>query len=372
MSKYRIAIMPGDGIGMEVMEAANIVLEALDLDAEYIPADIGWTQWCREGDPLPKRTIDILKTCDCGLMGAVTSKTTEEAERELAPSLQNKNLVYRSPIVTLRQMFDLYTNLRPCRAISGCPLIYREGIDIVIFRENTEGLYSGVEFHPLPDEVRLALNKHSPLFSRFNEVTSEEISISLRIITKRGAHRIIRQAFEYAKKFDYPTVTIVEKPNVLRATSGMMVQEAISIASEYKEVKLIETNVDAQMMWLVKNPDDLDVIVTSNMFGDILSDLAAQLVGGLGFAASGNIGNKFAIFEPTHGSAPKYMGLYKVNPTAMLLSSKMMLDWLGEIEKGKALEKAIDNVIAEGKVRTYDIGGNSSTLDMAKAVVAYL
>jgi 3-isopropylmalate dehydrogenase len=167
-------------------------------------------------------------------------------------------------------------------------------------------------------------------------------------------------------------VTIAEKANVLRQTSGMMVREARSIASEFKDIELRETNIDAQMMWLVKNPEDFGVIVTSNMFGDILSDLAAQLIGGMGFAASGNIGDKFAVFEPTHGSAPKYEGLYKVNPTAMLLASKMMLEWLGEVEKGRALEKAISDVIAEGKIRTYDMGGNSKTLDMAKAVIACL
>jgi 3-isopropylmalate dehydrogenase len=365
-------MMPGDGIGSEVMEAANLVLDALKLDAEFIPLEIGWVFWCREGDPLPKRTIDSLKTCDCALMGAVTSKTAAEAEKELDRELRNANLVYRSPIVALRQIFDLYVNLRPCKAILGLPSLYRNGIDIVIFRENTEGLYSGVEFHPLPAEVREVLNEHSSQFARFNEISSEEIAVSLRIITRKGAHRIVRRAFEYAEKFGYPTVTIAEKPNVLRETSGMMIHEARSIAAEFKRIKLRETNIDAQMMWLVKNPEDFGVIVTSNMFGDILSDLAAQLIGGLGFSASGNIGDNFAVFEPTHGSAPKYIGLYKVNPTAMLLASKMMLDWLGEIEKGRALEKAISDVVADGKIRTYDMGGSSKTLDMAKAVIACL
>ena len=372
MAKYRIAWMPGDGIGVDVMEATQIVLDALNLDAEYVPADIGWEFWCREGDPLPQRTIDILKTCTCGLFGAITSKPKDEAAQELAPELMDKGLTYRSPIVGLRQLFDLYTNLRPCKAYPGNPLNYRDDIDLVVFRENTEGLYSGVEFHPLPDDLRTSLTQFSPRMARFGDVPSDEIAISLRIITKFGARRIIRQAFEYARKHDYPTVTLVEKPNVLRETSGLMTREARKLAAEYPEIELWETNIDAQMMWLLKNPDDYGVMVTSNMFGDIVSDLSAQLVGGLGFASSGNIGDDFAVFEPTHGSAPKYTGQYKVNPTAMLLATKLMLDWLEEIEMAQVLETAIAAVIAEGTVRTYDMGGDSSTIDVAQAIVSRL
>jgi len=167
-------------------------------------------------------------------------------------------------------------------------------------------------------------------------------------------------------------VTLVEKPNVIRETSGLMVREARQIAAEYPGIELWETNVDAMAMWMVKNPQNYGVLVSSNMFGDIVSDLAAQLVGGLGFAASGNIGDNFAVFEPTHGSAPKYAGQYKVNPTAMLLAVKLMLDWLGETETAQALQQAIADVIAEGKVRTYDLGGSSSTLEVAEAVAARL
>jgi isocitrate/isopropylmalate dehydrogenase len=202
----------------------------------------------------------------------------------------------------------------------------------------------------------------------FEGVPSEEMAISTRIFTREGCRRIVKQAFEYARKFGYPTVTLVEKPNVIRETSGLMVREARKISAEYPEIELWETNVDAMVMWMVKNPQDYGVMVSSNMFGDIISDLAAQLVGGLGFAASGNIGDNFAVFEPTHGSAPKYAGLYRVNPTAMLLAVKLMLDWLGETETAKALEQAIADTIAEGKVRTYDMGGDSSTLDMARAI----
>ncbi|MFQ5407778.1 MAG: isocitrate/isopropylmalate dehydrogenase family protein [Anaerolineales bacterium] len=372
MAKHRIAWMPGDGIGVDVMQAAKIVLDKLALDAEYVPADIGWEFWCTEGEALPQRSIDILKSCDCALFGAITSKPRDEAEAELASELQGKGLSYRSPIVRLRQQFDLYSNLRPCKAYAGNPLNYRDDIDLVVFRENTEDLYSGVEYHPVPDAVRAALAEHNRAMDRFNAVPADEIAITLRIITKHGSERIIRAAFEYAKKFGYPTVTIVEKPNVLRETSGLMVRTARAIAEEYPGIDLWETNIDAQMMWLLKNPTDYGVMVTSNMFGDILSDLSAQLVGGLGFASSGNIGADFALFEPTHGSAPKYAGQYKVNPMAMLLAAKLMLDWLGETDMGTRLEDAIAGVLAGGEVRTYDLGGSSTTLEVAQAVAERL
>ncbi len=372
MAKYRIAVLPGDGVGKEVVEAAMIVLEAVDFDAEYVYGDIGWEFWCKEGDPLPQRTVDLLKTTDACLFGAITSKPKQEAEQELSPQLRGKGLVYRSPIVRLRQMFDLYVNLRPCKAFPGNPLNYRDDIDLVVFRENTEGLYAGVEFRPVPDEVRTALEKHSPNMAKFRDVPGDELAISCRIFTKRGCERILRAAFEYAKKHGYKSVTVVEKPNVIRETSGMMVELARQIAPEYAPVELWETNVDAMAMWLVKNPQNYGVLVASNMFGDIISDLAAQLVGGLGFASSGNIGENYGIFEPTHGSAPKYAGQYKVNPTAMILAARLMLQWLGEDEKASAIENAVAAVIEEGKVRTYDMGGSASTIDMAKAIAAHV
>ncbi|MBN1441003.1 MAG: isocitrate/isopropylmalate dehydrogenase family protein [Anaerolineales bacterium] len=372
MATYRIAWMPGDGIGRDVMEAARIVLDALGLDAEYPQADIGWEFWRREGDALPERTIGLLRTCRCALFGAITSKPKEEAAAELAPELRAKGLAYRSPIVRLRQLFDLYVNLRPCKAYPGNPLNYREGIDLTVFRENTEDLYAGVEFHPLPADVRAALEVHSPAMGAFRKDESDDIALSCRIVTRRGSRRIVRAAFEYARKHGYPSVTLVEKPNVVRETSGLITREARKIADEFPGIALQEANVDAMAMWLIKNPLEYGVIVTTNMFGDILSDLAAQLVGGLGFASSGNIGESFAVFEPTHGSAPKYAGQYKVNPIATLLAAKLMLDWLGESEKAAALERAVAGVIAAGKVRTYDLGGLSGTLDVAKAVAERL
>jgi len=368
MAKYKIAWMPGDGVGNEVMEAAKLCLDKLGLDAEYVNADIGWEFWKTEANPLPDRTVETLKNVDCALFGAITSKPKEECEAELIPELQGKGHGYSSPIVRLRQEFNLRTNLRPCKAYSGNPLNYKDGIDLVVFRENTEDLYSGVEFFPFPDEVRAAVKAANPKIARFDKHPAEETAVSLRINTKTGCTNIITDAFEYAKKHGYKTVTVVEKPNVIRETSGLMVRTAREVAKKYPDIELWETNIDAMCMWLVKNPMDYSVIVTSNMFGDIVSDLCAQLVGGLGFAASGNIGDNLAVFEPTHGSAPKYAGSYKVNPMAMLITTRMMLDWLGEADMASKLENAITTVVKEGKVRTYDMGGSNTTLEVGQAV----
>jgi len=313
----------------------------------------------------------MLNNVDAALFGAITSMPKEEAEAALVPELQGTGKVYRSPIVRLRQEFKLRTNLRPCKAYAGNPLNFKDGLDLVVFRQNTEGLYMGIEYHPLPQEVRDILTKtHPSQMSTLDGTANEDIAISTRIFTRKGCQDIVRDAFEYAKKFGYKTVTVVEKPNVVRETSGLMVREARKIAEEYDGIELWETNIDAMCMWLIKNPEIYGVLVASNMFGDIVSDLCAQLVGGLGFACSGNIGDKVAVFEPSHGSAPKYVGMNKVNPIAMILSAKMMLDHLGEKELADRLEKAVAAVIAEGTARTYDMGGDTTTTGMAEAVAA--
>ncbi len=371
MTKYRIAWLPGDGIGAEVMEAARIVLDALGLDAEYVPGDIGWEFWCKEGNPLPDRTLEMLRTTKCALFGAITSKPVQEAAKELDPSLKNKGLTYFSPIVRLRQEFDLHTNLRPCKAYPGNPLNYKEGIDLVIFRENTEGLYAGVEFHPIPKSVFDALSIN-PKMKRFAKFGLDDLALSTRIMSRQGCRSIVTQAFEYARKFRRRTVTLVEKPNVLRETGGLMTRVAREVAKAYPEIPLWETNIDAQCMWLLKNPLDYDVLVAENMFGDIISDLAGGMVGGLGYASAANIGDDHAVFEPTHGSAPKYAGQYKVNPSAMLLSAKLMLDWLGETDAATRLERAVATVIAERKVGTYDVGLKNTTLEVAREVARKL
>ncbi len=369
---YKIAWLPGDGVGNDVMEAARIVLDTLKLDAEYTHGDIGWEFWCQEGNPFPDRTAELLRNSQAALFGAITSKPVAEAEGELVPELQGKGLIYFSPIVRMRQEFNLHTNLRPCKAYPGNPLNYKDEIDLVVFRENTEGLYAGIEAHPVPDELFDMMVKHSPKAKRFADVPRDEMAMTTRLMTRKGCESIVRQAFEYAKAHGRKSVTLVEKPNVLRQTGGLFTRAARAVAADYPDIPLWETNIDAMCMWLVKNPQDYDVLVASNMFGDIISDLAAQLVGGLGFAASGNIGDDFAVFEPTHGSAPKYDRQYKVNPMAMLLSCKMMLDFLGEGDMGERLEAAIAKVVADGKARTYDMGGSSSTLEVAEEVARQL
>ncbi len=372
MAKYKIAWLPGDGVGNDVMEATRIVLDKLNFDAEYIHGDIGWEFWKHEGEPLPARTVEMMKKTDCALFGAITSMPKEEAQEVLDENLKDKGLVYFSPIVRLRQEFNLHTNLRPCKAYPGNPLNLKEGIDLVVFRENTEGMYGGIEFHPIPQEVFDVLDKNHPKMKKFAEYGLDNLALSTRIMSRQKCRNIVTGAFEYAKSHGYKSVTVVDKPNVLRETGGLMIRTAREVAKDYPGIDLWETNIDAQAMWLVKNPMDYGVMVAENMFGDILSDLAAQLVGGLGFASSGNMGDEYAVFEPTHGSAPKYHGKYKVNPMAMFLTAKLMLDWLNEMDMAERLEKAIAKVIKEGTAKTYDMGGNTTTLEMAEAVVAEL
>jgi isocitrate/isopropylmalate dehydrogenase len=370
--KYKIAWLPGDGIGIEVLEAAKIVLDKLQLNAEYIPGDIGWQFWCKEGDAFPQRTIDLLKSVDAAMFGAITSKPVKAAEAELVPELKGTGLIYRSPIVRMRQLFDLYNCLRPCKAYSGNSLNFKENIDLVMFRENTEDLYAGVEFNPVPAELAQTLLKLSKPFAAFKDVPLDQYAISTKINTRKGSERIVREAFEFARKFKRKKVTVIHKANVVRATDGLFLETAKEVAKNYPEIKMDDANIDAMCMWLLKNPFNYDVLVAPNLYGDIISDLCAQMVGGLGFGCSGNIGEKLAVFEPTHGSAPKYAGQYKVNPIATILAAKMMLDWLGEIDMAKRLEAATAEVIKAGKVRTYDMGGSDKTLDMAAAIAKKL
>jgi 3-isopropylmalate dehydrogenase len=361
----KIVSLPGDGIGKTVLPEAVRVLNAAGFEAEYIHGDIGWEFWCKEGNALPQRTIDLLAEHKIGLFGAITSKPKDAAAKELDPSLRDKGYVYFSPIVGLRQHFNLDICIRPCQSFKGNPLNFirrsNNGFDeplvnAVVFRQNTEGLYAGVEWTNPPKVVRNALETH-PKMKAFKHVPSEDMAISTRIMSRSACRRIIRAAFEYAKKFGYKNVTVCEKPNVLRETSGMMLSEAKTIAKEYPGIELWDTNIDAQMMWLTKNPEIYGVIVAENMFGDIISDAFAGLIGGLGFACSANIGEEIAVFEPTHGSAPKYQELNPsiVNPIAMILSACMMLDHLGENEKSQRIRNAIAKVVEEGKVKTYDM-----------------
>jgi 3-isopropylmalate dehydrogenase len=249
-------------------------------------------------------------------------------------------------------------------------LNFKEGIDLVVFRENTEDMYVGVEFNPVPRELADLLATMSKPFGIFKDLPGDEYAVSCKVNTKKSSERIVRAAFEYARQQGRKKVTVIHKANVVRATDGLFLEEAKRVAREFPDIAMDDANVDAICMWLLKNPFNYEVLVAPNLYGDIISDLAAQMVGGLGFGCSGNIGTKLAVFEPSHGSAPKYAGQYKVNPIATILAAKMMLDWLGEAKKGAAVEEAVAAVIREGTVHTYDMGGSASTLDMARAIAA--
>jgi len=397
MAKRTIVAMPGDGIGKVVTDECIRLLNAAGFDAEYVQGDIGWEFWCKEGNPLPDRTIKLLEQHKVGLFGAITSKPKDKSEAELIPELKGKGHQYYSPIVSMRQRFKMDICMRPCKTFKGNSLNFiRNGfgntieepvINAMIFRQNTEGLYGGVEWSNPPQQVHDALMTHPKFKENFGNVPKDELAISTRILTKKYTERIVRAAFEYAQKHGYKAVTVCEKPNVVRETSGLVLRIAQELSkNEFKGIDVWDTNIDALMMWLTKTPEDYNVIVASNMFGDIISDGFAGLVGGLGFASSAQFGEGgVAVFEPTHGSAPKYADYETsiVNPIAMFMSAVMMLEYLGENALAKKIENAIAEVVAEGKVKTYDMmklkgspealkKGAASTMQLTDAVIAKL
>ena len=363
MVRHKVAWLPGDGIGPEVLEAARTVLDASGFLSEYLAGDIGWRFWLKEGNPLPERTIELLRNTDCAFFGAVTSKPPTDAMRELPPRLRGKGIRYTSAIIRIRQQFELFTCLRPCKAFAGNPGNYRDGIDIAIFRENTEGMYSGAEWDRVPPEFYTV---------RGMERVAKGAAISLRAITRTASNRIAGAAFDYARKRGRGRVTAVHKANVLRTTDGLFLDEVRRVAGEYGEIGLDEMHIDNACLQLLRDPLQFDIILTTNLFGDILSDLCAGLVGGLGFAPSANIGRDYALFEPAHGSAPDIAGRDIANPVAAILSAAMMVDWLGEEGRAKRIEAAVAEVIGEGKVRTPDMGGKDGTSEMGRAVASKL
>lgn len=394
--KHTIVLLPGDGIGVTVLNESVRVLKKAGFDADYVYGDIGWEFWRKEGNALPDRTIKLLEQHKIALFGAITSKPKDDAVAELDPSLKDKGFVYSSPIVGMRQLFNLDICIRPCKSYKGNPLnfvrrgrtgsIEEPAVDVVIFRQNTECLYSGVEWSNPPDKVYDAFMTHPKFRQNFGNVPREDLAISTRIFTRKATERILMAAFEHAARNGYKSVTVCEKPNVIRETSGLMLKLAKKIQKEkYPQIALWDTNIDAQMMWLTKNPEDYGVIVAGNMFGDIVSDGFAGLIGGLGFAASANLGEQVAVFEPTHGSAPKYAGFPVpiVNPIAMIEAACLMLDHLNEKDKASRIRNAIRQVIAEGNVRTYDMlrlsgspdvieRGAASTVKMTDAIIEKL
>ena len=330
---HRICLLPGDGIGPEVINCAEQVLRSLSLDLEFVRAEIGYSTYEQLGTPLPNSTLDEIRLSSSALLGAVTTP----------PAIPN----YFSPIVRMRQSLELYANLRPCHSI---PHSYsRPNIDLLIVRENTEGLYSGIE--------RLEDNGNR--------------AITERVITRKGSERIIRIAFDLARQTNRNSVHVVHKANVLRQTCGLFRSVALEIAKEYPDITIHEMLVDTCAMELVRAPEQFEVIVTTNLFGDILSDEACMFVGGLGVAASGNIGINTAVFEPVHGSAPTLVGTGKVNPIATFLAAAMMLDYLNETESAERLRNAVNRCIANDE-STPDLGGSLTTIQVTKKVIRRL
>ncbi|MBI5679286.1 MAG: NAD-dependent isocitrate dehydrogenase [Methanobacterium sp.] len=321
---YKIAVIPGDGIGKEVMEATLHILEAIDVEFDYTFADAGDEYQEVSGIALPQETIDIVKNSQACLFGAAGESAADV-------------------IVKLRQELDLYVNLRPVKSYPGTKSLH-DDLDFVIVRENTEGLYIGIEEE------------------------TEDGATALRVITRKASERICKFAFDYAKKTGRSKVTAVHKANVLKKTDGLFRDTFYDVAGDYSDIETDDRYVDATAMFFITNPHMFDVIVTTNLFGDILSDEGAGLVGGLGLIPSANIGENTGIFEPVHGSAPRHAGKNTANPSAMILSAVLMLDYIEEHDAARTIEHALIEVLSENKIVTKDLGGNASTMEMAREV----
>jgi 3-isopropylmalate dehydrogenase len=386
--------MTGDGIGSAVVPAAVRVLEAAGLPADFVHAEIGWSCWLRDGDALPERTVELLSEHKLGLLGAITSKPRAAAEAELPARLRGRGLKYASPILTLRQHFAQDVCMRPCRSFPRNPTnfvrrladgsVEEPALDIVVFRQNTEGLYAGVEWTDPPSEVRRALALH-PKFAPFARVPGQDLAVSVRIVTREACRRILDAAFRFAAARGIPSVTLAEKPNVLRETSGLFAEVARDVGGAFPAVALSLVNIDALLMELTRRPEHHRVIVASNLFGDLVSDATAGLTGGPGFACSANLGDDVAIFEPTHGSAPRHAGFATpiANPIAAILAGALLAEHADEPDVAARIRDAVASVVAEGRVRTYDMlrwppgpdvlaRGAAATSSMTDAIVAKL
>jgi len=335
---YRVTLIPGDGIGKDVTTAARRVLEATGVPIEWDVQEAGADVIEKYGTPLPQNVLDSIRANKVALKGPITTPV---------------GTGFRSVNVAIRQALDLYANLRPAKSMDGVRGPYKD-VDLVVVRENTEGLYAGIEHIVIPGQAAEAI----------------------RLITRRACERIVRFAFEYARANGRRKVTAVHKGNILKLTDGLFLQTAREVAEQYPDIAFDDRIVDNMCMQLVQRPQEYDVIVATNLFGDILSDLCSGLVGGLGVAPGANIGEGAAMFEPVHGSAPNYAGLNKVNPTATILSGVLMLRHLGETEAANRVEAAVRKVIAEGKYVTYDLKPHRDdptavgTQEMADAIIA--
>ncbi len=330
---HHVTLIPGDGSGPEVIAAAKRVVEATSVPIEWDEMEAGAAMIEKYGTPLPDRVLDSIRRTGVALKGPITTPV---------------GTGFRSVNVALRKTFDLYANVRPAKTLPGLAGRF-ENVDLVIVRENTEDLYAGIE-----------------------HMVGEDAAESIKLITRKGCERIVRYAFEYAVREGRKKVTAVHKANIMKCTDGLFLDVARQIAKEYPQIAFGDSIVDAMCMRLVMHPEDYDVLVCPNLYGDIVSDLCAGLVGGLGLTPSANIGEAGAIFEPIHGSAPDIAGQHKINPTAAILSASLMLAHLGEAEAAASITRAVTTVIAAGKMLTQDMGGNASTEEFADAVIAAL
>lgn len=326
---YRVTSIPGDGTGPELMAAAKTVLAATGVDIEWTDVEAGADVVEKYGTPLPQHVLDSVRDTKVALKGPVTTPVGSG---------------FRSVNVALRKKLNLYANLRPALSIPGVRSRF-EGIDLVVVRENTEDLYSGVE-----------------------HMVGDDAAESIKIITRKASDLICRFAFDYALREGRKKVTAVHKANIIKLSDGLFLEVARGVAQEYPDIEFEDRIVDNMCMQLVQKPELYDVLLCPNLYGDILSDLCAGLVGGLGVAPGANIGKEVAVFEPVHGSAPKYAGKDKVNPTALILSSVLMLQHLGEKRAADALHQAVRDVIGRGENVTYDLGGTAGTSAMGAAV----
>lgn len=354
--KHRVTLIPGDGVGPELAAAARVAIEATGVDIEWEVHDAGVDVMEKYGTPLPESVLESVRRNKVALKGPITTPI---------------GTGFRSVNVALRHELNLYACVRPCKYYPGVKSRFPD-TDIVIIRENTEDLYAGVEFEAGSEEMK-TIRSWAP------EKIREDAAISIKPISTEGSRRIVKYAFEYAKANNRRKVTAVSKANIMKYTDGLFYRVAREVAKEYEgEIEYEEVLVDAICMQLVMRPENYDVLVMPNLYGDIVSDVGAGLIGGLGVAPGANIGDGVAIFEPTHGSAPKYAGQNKVNPTALILSGMLMLRHLGETEAADRLEKAVAEVLAEGKYVTYDLKPDRNdptavgTMEMAEAIAAKL
>ncbi len=358
---FKIAVLPGDGIGVEVTTAALPIFEALEIPVELHYGDIGWLHWKTEGEPIPERTWRLISEVDSVLLGAITSKPKREAQQELPKKLQAQNRDYISPIIQLRQKLDLFANIRPCFSVTE-----EKQFNFCIIRENTEGLYSGFDYYPAPASIINLLQEKKT----WQSIPADELSCALRLQSRNGLQRLFAFAFDYAAKHAITRVTFADKPNVLRQSSEFARALFETVASNYPQINADILNVDAVALWMIRKPEEFGVIVAENMFGDILSDVGAGIMGGLGFAPSANIGLKGSYFEPVHGSGPR-MANNSANPTAMFFTISMLLEHLGFKLQASTIINAVARVIQEGRILTYDLGGRNSTAEMAAEIIKH-